>query len=94
MEYFNENDIITIQQFAGKTVENQDYSELDKIYRKLEQFAQLLRENGFDYSIRKDPRKQAGPGTFKFQDYQWVKIFPSGYRQFCEKKFAYPKSFG
>ncbi len=70
-------------------VNDNDFEELKSIYYKLEHICFLLKNKGFEYSIRKYPRKQAGTGTFKFLQYHWARIYPLGYLIYCNGKFAF-----
>lgn len=89
MEFITSDDLKKIGEYAGQDIEEHKHLELSKIYQKLEFLCQKIAEKGFKYEIRKDPRKQAGPGLFKFQEYQWAKIYPSELFNDCKGKFAY-----
>jgi len=89
MENITEIDLQKITQYGNKDIDKTKHSELKKIYTKLEHIGKLLEKKGFEYSIRKDPRKQAGRGKFVFRAYQWLKIFPKGLKKYCNEKFGY-----
>jgi len=89
MEFITEDDLKKIGEYAGQDIVEYKRLELSKIYQKLEFLCQKIAEKGFRYEIRKDPRKQAGPGLFKFQEYQWAKIYPPELFNVCKGKFAY-----
>jgi hypothetical protein len=89
MEFITKNDLLKIGECAGKDIEAHKHSELSIIYRKLEFLCKKIEEKGYRFEIRKDPRKQAGPGRFVFQDYQWAKIYPKKLFNSCTGKFAY-----
>lgn len=87
--FFKQSDFDLIQDYSGKSYEKSKHNELKVIYNKLEHLCQLIVPNGFEYTIRKDPRKQAGPGTFEFRNYQWARIYPKEYYDSCFDKFCY-----
>jgi len=89
MEFITSDDLKKIGEYAGQDIEEHKHQELSKIYQKLEFLCQKIAEKGFRFEIRKDPRKQAGPGLFKFQEYQWAKIYPSELFNDCKGKFGY-----
>ncbi len=93
MEFIKEEDLQLITSCANQDVNETDFVKLKLVYEKLEHICVLLQEKGFNYQIRKDPRRQAGQGVFKFQEYQWAKIYPSEYKQFAQDKFAYIIAF-
>lgn len=89
MEPITQNDLDKIQLYAGQTPSKTAHDELANIYSKLEYLCEKIGSKGFEYSIRKDPRKQAGRGKFVFQDYQWARIYPKGMMGSCKDYFAY-----
>lgn len=89
MEYITNEDLKLIISCAGEEVNNTDFGKLKNIYSKLKHICELLEKKGFKYEIRQDPRKQAGPGKFVFQDYQWAKVYPSEFYNISSDKFAY-----
>jgi len=89
MEYIKNEDLKLIISCAGEEVNNTDFGKLKNIYSKLKHICELLEKKGFKYEIRQDPRKQAGPGRFVFQDYQWAKVYPSEFYNISSDKFAY-----
>ena len=89
MEFIKIEDLKLIISCAGEEVNNTDFDKLKKVYGKLKHICDLLTEKGFRYEIRQDPRKQAGPGKFVFQDYQWAKVYPSEFYNMASDKFAY-----
>ena len=89
MEFITEDDLKKITSCAGEDVNHTDYALLKKIYEKLDFLCREISKKGYEFSIRKDPRKQAGQGQFEFQHYQWAKIYPKGFRQYCNDKFSY-----
>ncbi len=89
MEFITDEDLEKITNCGGQEVNDIDYKILKNVYEKLEFICLKLKEYGFEYSIRKDPRKQAGQGLFQFQHYQWARIYPPGVREFCNDKFSY-----
>jgi hypothetical protein len=89
MEFITEDDLRKIGEYAGQDIVESKRLELSKVYQKLEFLCQKIAEKGFRYEIRKDPRKQAGPGLFKFQEYQWARIYPPELFNVCKGKFAY-----
>lgn len=89
MEFIKEEDLQLIATCANQDVNETDFAKLKLVYEKLEHICVLLQEKGFDYQIRKDPRRQAGQGVFKFQEYHWAKIYPTEYKHFAQDKFAY-----
>lgn len=89
MDFITQKDIETIAAYADQDVELSKHKELSIIYNKLGHFCSLLEKNGFSTELRKDPRKQAGPGRFVFQRYQWAKVVPKAYKDDCKDKFAY-----
>ncbi len=89
MEFIQQSDLNLIQQYSGREYEEDKHNELKKIYEKLDYLCKQLALKGFNYTIRKDPRKQAGQGVFEFRDYQWARIYPSEYYEACYDKFCY-----
>ena len=89
MEFITKNDLLKIGEYAGQDVEFQKHAELSVIYHKLEFLCKKIEEKGYKFEIRKDPRKQAGPGRFVFQDYQWAKVYPPELYDVCTGKLAY-----
>ncbi len=89
MEYIKNEDLKLITSCAGEEVNNTDFDKLKNVYGKLKHICDLLVKKGFKYEIRQDPRKQAGPGRFVFQDYQWAKVYPSEFYDIASDKFAY-----
>jgi len=89
MEFITKNDLLKIGECAGQDIEVHKHAELSVIYHKLEFLCKKIEEKGYRFEIRKDPRKQAGPGRFVFQDYQWAKIYPKKLFNACTGKFAY-----
>ena len=89
MDFFKQVDLDKIQAYAGQEVESSKFDELKEIYEKLSFFCSLLENEGFKYTIRRDPRKQAGPGTFVFQEYQWAQVYPREVFEACYKKICY-----
>ena len=89
MDFIKQEDLDLISACAGKQVDEDNFKKLKTIYSKLEHICVLLKNKGFEYSIRKDPRKQAGQSGFVFQEYQWAKIYPSEFYGFANDKFAY-----
>ena len=89
MEFIKNEDLKLIISCDGEEVNNIDFDKLKKVYGKLKHICDLLTEKGFRYEIRQDPRKQAGPGRFVFQDYQWAKVYPSEFYDIASDKFAY-----
>ena len=89
MDFITQDDLNLISACAGKEVDEINFTRLKTIYTKLEYLCLLLQKKGFKYSIRKDPRKQAGQGKFVFQEYQWAKIYPSEFYGRANDKFAY-----
>jgi len=93
MVFIKEEDFEKITSCANQEVNEDDFEELKYIYHKLEYICKLLEKKGYEFSIRKDPRRQAGPGTFKFQEYHWARIYPQGFRKYCNDKFAFIVGF-
>lgn len=89
MEFITKEDLKKIGEYAGQETMEHKHLELSKIYQKLEFLCQKIAEKGFKYEIRKDPRKMAGQGLFKFQEYQWARIYPPELFNACKGKFAY-----
>jgi hypothetical protein len=89
MDFITEDDLDLITNNAKKEVSDDIFDELKVVYEKLNFLCERLKEKGYDCSIRKDPRKQAGPGKFVFQEYQWARVYPSGFFQYCENKLSY-----
>ncbi|MCQ4139492.1 AAA family ATPase [Chryseobacterium sp. EO14] len=89
MEFIKNEDLKLIISCAGEEVNNIDFDKLKNVYSKLKHICDLLTKKGFKYEIRQDPRKQAGPGKFVFQDYQWAKVYPSEFYNMASDKFAY-----
>jgi len=89
MDFITDDDLDKIASCAEQEVNDTDFNGLKKIYEKLEHLCKELQKKGFEYTIRKDPRKQAGQGLFQFQHYQWAKIYPPGLKQICHDKFSY-----
>ena len=89
MELIKQADIDLIQLNANKEVDPTQQELLKEVYDKLDYLCKVIVKRGFEYSIRRDPRKQAGPGKFKFQEYQWAQVFPKGFKSFCNKRFGY-----
>lgn len=89
MELITQGDLDTICKYAGQDPTDTAHNELVDVYKKLQYIGELLESKGFKYNIRKDPRKQAGPGLFVFQDYQWMKVYPKDLYSDCCDKFAY-----
>jgi hypothetical protein len=82
MDYFTSADIDLLTRYAGvaydkDSQEHQDaYRQLASIYRKVEHWAQLVRQTALpqgEVSILKKPTSQAN----RFEQYQWAKIYPS-----------------
>ncbi len=82
MDFIKQSDLDLIQTYAG-----QEYDESK--HEKLEYLCKQIALNGFKYTIRKDPRKQAGPGSFEFRDYQWARVYLEEYFDACYDKFCY-----
>jgi hypothetical protein len=89
MDFFKESDLQLINNYAGKEYDPDKHEELKEIYDKLGYLCNLIQSKGYGIEIRKDPRKQAGPGRFVFQDYQWAKVYPKEFIDDCKGKFAY-----
>jgi len=89
MDFFDSEDLETISNYAGLDYDPEKHNELRLIYDKLGHLCNLIQFHGYVIDIRKDPRKQAGPGRFVFQNYQWAKIYPKEYCDDCKGKFAY-----
>jgi len=88
MEPITQADLDKIQDYAGLPDENSKRNELKKIYEKLDFLCKKIETKGFEYSIRKDPRKVAG-SNITFREYQWAKIYPKGMKNSCKDHFAY-----
>lgn len=88
MEPITQNDLDKIQLYAGQTPNDSSYKELTAIYSKLDFLCRAICKNGFEYSIRQDPRKVAG-SNITFREYQWAKIYPKGMKNSCKDYFAY-----
>lgn len=88
MEFFTDDDIDLVHSSGGKEINSETHENLKEVYKKLEHLCHLLRKQGFDYEIRKDPRSQGG-GFKYFQTYQWAKIYPPGFKDYCRGKFSY-----
>ena len=89
MELIKQADLDLIAQCAGKEVNDDDFNKLKLVYAKLKNICEVLKDKGFQYNIRLDPSKQAGPGGFVFQDYQWAKVYPKEYYSAASDKLAY-----
>lgn len=89
MNSITQDDLNKIQQYAGQSPSKDKHEELSNIYHKLDYLCKKIQAKGFEYEIKKDPRKQAGPGKFVFQDYQWARIYPKGMKNSFNKTFAY-----
>ena len=89
MDFIKQSDLDKIQAYAGQDVDDNKHDELKIIYEKLNYLCSLVKAEGFEYAIRRDPRKQAGPGIFKFQEYHWAQIYPPELFSACNKKFCY-----
>lgn len=93
MEFITQDDLNLIVNCAGKPVDKGNQAKLKTVYSKLEHICVLLEKRGFRYSIRKDPRRQAGQAKFVFQGYQWAKVYPSELYELARDKFAYLITF-
>lgn len=93
MELITREDLNMIVSSGGEDVNNDDHYKLKTIYGKLKHICNLLESKGYAFEIRQDPRRQAGPGKFVFQDYQWAKIYPKEYYEYARDKFAYIVGF-
>ena len=89
MDFFREADFETIVKYSGQDVDQAKFAELKDIYAKLNHLCAMLKEKGYEIEIRQDPRKQAGKGVFKFQEYQWARVFPAGMKGYCADIFSY-----
>jgi MoxR-like ATPase len=89
MEFIKNEDLQLIQDNGSQEVDDITSELLKAVYSKLEYLCLQIAKKGFEFTIRKDPRKQAGPGKFLFQDYQWAKVFPRGMKSECDKKFGF-----
>ena len=88
MKPITQNDLDKIELYAGQTPTKVSYKELTDIYSKLDYLCKAICKNGFEYSIRQDPRKVAG-SNITFREYQWAKIYPKGMKNSCKDYFAY-----
>ncbi|MCP1299436.1 AAA family ATPase [Chryseobacterium sp. S0630] len=93
MELITREDLNMITSSGGEEVNNDDHNKLKIVYAKLKHICSLLEAKGYTFEIRQDPRRQAGPGKFVFQDYQWAKIYPKEYYEYARDKFAYIVGF-
>lgn len=93
MEPILNSDFDLIQRYAGDDYEGAKHEQLKRIYQKLEHLCVEICKLGFEYEIRKDPRKQNGPGRFVFQEYQWARLYPKGFRTPMSDRFAYIVGF-
>jgi DNA polymerase III delta prime subunit len=89
MDFISRADLDLIASCAGKDVNDDDFSKLKIIYSKLKHICELLENKGFKYEIRQDPRRQAGPGRFLFQNYHWSRVYPADFYSIATNKFAY-----
>jgi len=89
MDFITQEDLNLIQEHGNQDYEAAVHGELKQVYKKLDYLCKQIAKRGFDYSIRMDPRKQAGRGVFKFQEYHWAQLFPKGLKKHCDKKFGY-----
>jgi hypothetical protein len=82
-------DLDLIGRCANQPCNDADHAALKKVYEKLYHICMLLRDKGYITEIRRDPRRQAGPGTFLFQEYQWARIYPANFYDAAQGVFAY-----
>ncbi|MFB6317318.1 AAA family ATPase [Saccharicrinis sp. FJH54] len=88
IEFINRGDIDKIRNYSKLEINPTRYLELKIIYEKLEFLCDKISNHGFKFHIRKDPRKQAGRGKFKFQEYHWAQIYFPDLYESCKNKFA------
>lgn len=60
MEFFTDDDIALVHSSGDKEVEPITHKKLVEVYKKLEHLCKLIKGEGFEYEIRKDPRSQGG----------------------------------
>ncbi len=75
---FNESDFSLFSQYKGKTQSQapEAHMPLRNLYDKLGKIIAGLRELNYPCEITRNPLMQGGPGTMKYAEYHWARIYP------------------
>ncbi len=75
---FNEDDFALFDKYKGKTQKEapEGQQPLRELYDKLGMIVEGLTKLNYHCEIKRNPLKQGGPGTMKYADYHWSRIYP------------------
>ena len=75
---FDISDFALFSQYAKKTQSEapEGHKKLRPVYDKLGKIVDGLRKLGYHVEITRNPLMQAGPGTMKYAEYHWSRIYP------------------
>lgn len=90
---FNESDFSLFSQYKGKTPSQTPEAQvlLRNLYDKLGQIIDGLRKLNYNCEITRNPLMQGGPGTMKYAEYHWARIYPQQQDMYhgCKDKIFY-----
>lgn len=75
---FNEDDFALFDKYQGKTQKEapEGQQPLRELYDKLGMIVEGLTKLNYHCEIKRNPLKQGGPGTMKYADYHWSRVYP------------------